>query len=125
VLLGWYLDEISVFVFRTLLILIREYRSRTWPVTRAELLHSHNDESSLYPNVHFVYSYKIAGEPFTGTYTRGFWFSASAKEFHYRFLLAGYLLIRYRPNAPQESYIHRGDQRVVVDDEPTADSPSA
>jgi len=83
-------------------------------MTRAEIVRSHSDEISLYPDVDLVYSYKVAGEIFIGTYKRGFWFSESAKAFGERLLTDGSLLIRYRSKAPEESSVHRGDQSVAV-----------
>ncbi len=105
------MDEVVVFMFRMIQMLIRESRSRAWLATRADIVHVESDEA-LYPNVQFVYSYRVGEELYVGRYMRGFWYRASANALADCFRKTGVIVIRYEPSAPKNSYVHRVDQKL-------------
>jgi hypothetical protein len=57
-----------------------------------------------------AYSYTAEGESQSGTYTKGFWFQASAKAFASRFPLSSDIVVRYRPGLPSESFLREREQ---------------
>jgi len=109
-LLGLILDNIVVFLYRTIATIIGEYRSRAWLVTTGIVEESRAPEGEHYPYAELAYSYTAEGESHSGTYTKGFWFETSAKAFANRFPLSSGLVIRYRPGLPSESFLRERDQ---------------
>jgi hypothetical protein len=109
-LLGLILDNIVVFLYRTIATLIGEYRSRAWHVTTGIVEGMCAPENEPYPYAELAYSYTAEGESHSGTYTKGFWFQASAKAFARRFPLSSDLVVRYRPGLPSESFLREREQ---------------
>ena len=85
--LSWYLDEIVVFWFRTMLRLINERRSRTWPNTQGKVS-SDTQVLGFYPWAEIVYGYTVERESYTGVHKRAFFFKSSAKDYAGQFVAA-------------------------------------
>jgi hypothetical protein len=109
-MLGWFLDDIVVFRFRTILRYVRQVRSRNWPVASGTVEESRCVECAMYPSAQLVYSYTVLGKGHSGTYKRGFWYRSSAKRYASRFTPSSRLVVRYRPDVPAESFIREEDQ---------------
>ena len=109
-MLGLILDNIVVFLYRTIATIIGEYRSRAWRVTTGIVEGTCAPENEHYPYAELAYSYTAEDESHSGTYTKGFWFQASAKAFVDRFPLASDIVVRYRPSLPSESFFRERDQ---------------
>src|SRR5258708_33272269 len=109
-LLGLILDNIVVFLYRTISTIIGEYRSRAWHVTTGIVEGTCASENEHYPYAELAYSYTAEGESRSGTYTKGFWFQASANAFASRFPLSSDLVVRYRPGRPSYSFLCECDQ---------------
>jgi len=109
-LLGWFLDDIVVFLFRTIVRFLREDRSRDWPVTSGTVEQSHCPETAMYPLAELVYSYSVDGVDHSGSFKRGFWHQKSAERYAGRFLPGSKLVVRYRPGEAAESCIREDDQ---------------
>jgi hypothetical protein len=104
------LDNIVVFLPRRMVLLIGEFRSKGWATTVGTVIASYGPGAAVYPCAQLVYEYDADGESWAGTYTRGFWFRSSAKDFASRFLPSNTLVIRYNPSRPSDSFIRRADQ---------------
>jgi len=92
-MLGWYLDEIIVYLFRTMVRLISEWRSETWPVAEGKLEKSSCPES-FYPIAEAIYTYMAEGKCHSGTAERAFWLRSSAKHYADRFMSTSRLAVR-------------------------------
>lgn len=108
VLLGWFIDDIVVFLFRTIVMFVQERRGRNWPTSSATVIAVY--ESTAYPNVQLVYKYVAAGETWIGIHTRGFWLADSAKLFANQFRISTDLTVRYEVGDPSKSVVLRSDQ---------------
>jgi hypothetical protein len=110
-MLGLLLDNIIVYLFRTVRRLIGERRSRMWPVAEGRVL-SGSLDLGPYPRADVIYTYALEGEEHIGTHTRGFYFKDSAKDYADRFAPSTDLNVRYNPQAPAVSIVRRQDQRL-------------
>jgi hypothetical protein len=108
-MLGWYPDEIIVYLFRTMVRLIAEHDSETWPVAEAKVETSSSPES-FYPIAEAIYSYTAEGKSYSGTAKRAFWLSSSAKRYADRFASTSRLAVRYDAKEPAESVLRELDQ---------------
>lgn len=108
-MLGWYLDEIIVFVFRTLIRFLRERNTRTWPRIEGQI-HTSGPSSSFYPAAEMTYFYSVNGQPRAGSYRRAFFFHNSAKEYTKRFIPKYNVTIRYSKDDPSRSFVSMHDQ---------------
>lgn len=104
------LDNIIVFLVQSILLLLREQRTKQWPITTGTVLASYGPELTPYPEAQLVYKYEAEGERWTGTYTRPFYFSGSAKKFADQFAPSTTLYVRYKPGHASSSFIRREDQ---------------
>ncbi len=103
-LLGWYLDEIIVFLVRTLLRLIRDRKTRTWPTVEGEI-HTSARSSSFYPAAEITYMYSVDHERHFGIHKRAFFFPASAEEYAKRFVPNCKVTVRYSADDPDKSFV--------------------
>jgi hypothetical protein len=102
---GLILDNIIVFLYRIIRISIGAYRSSTWPTTTGKVDDSCAPEHEMYPFAEVFYSYIVDGENHSGTYTKGFWYTDSAKHFAADFPPGRSVIIRYRPDHPSEPFM--------------------
>jgi hypothetical protein len=110
-LLGWYLDAIVVYLFRTVLRLIKENRSNTWPVAQGSVESSCCPGSALYPIAEVVYTYTAEGKSYSGVHKRAFfWSKNSATDYADRFTPTSYSVVRYKPGEPMKSVVRYWDQ---------------
>jgi hypothetical protein len=110
-LLGLYLDAIIVYLFRTLLRLIKENRSNAWPVVNGSVESSSCPGLGHYPSAEVVYTYTTEGKSYWGVHKRAFfWSKSSAKDYADRFTPASYLVVRYKPGEPMKSVVRYWDQ---------------
>jgi hypothetical protein len=107
--LGWFADDIVVYLFRTLLRFAKEYRSRAWPTAAGAVVQS-SSTGSFYPRVELLYSFTVEGESYVGTCNRGFFLRSSANDYSHRFAKGTGLVIRYKPGAPLDSFVCAADQ---------------
>lgn len=107
-MLGWYLDEIVVYLFRTVVRLIKEHRSSAWPVTEGRVLKTYPPGPGFYPEAEVAYTYTVEGKLYTGMHTRAFWFRSSAKDYADEFDPPRSLVVRYRQ--PVTSVVRYRDQ---------------
>lgn len=108
-MLGWYLDEIIVFLYRVLVRRIREKRSRGWPSAHGKVVTSESQDV-FYPVAEVIYTYTADGKRYSGAHRRGFLFRNSAKEYADRFVPESELIVRYKPDQPTESVVWDKDQ---------------
>ena len=108
-LLGWYLDEIIVFLLRTLFRLIRDRNTRTWPTVEGEI-HTSGRSSSFYPRAEITYMYSVNGERHFGIHERAFFFRNAADEYAKRFIPKCKVTIRYSVDDPDRSFFSMHDQ---------------
>jgi hypothetical protein len=67
-------------------------------------------EYEPYPYAELAHSYTAEGESHSVTYTKAFWFQASAKAFASRFPLSSDIVVRYRPGLRSESFLREREQ---------------
>jgi len=108
-LLGWYLDEIIVFLLRTLFRLIRDRNTRTWPTVEGEI-NTSGRSSSFYPTAEITYMYSVNDERHFGIHERAFFFRNSAEEYAKRFIPKSKVTIRYSADDPDKSFVSVHDQ---------------
>jgi len=114
-MLGWYLDEIVVYLVRTLLRLMSENRSRTWPVTTGRIEESSCPAWKSYPIAEVVYTYTAEGASYSGAHKRAFfWSKDSAKDYADRFTQTSCVVVRYKPGEPMKSVVRYWDQFTPV-----------
>ena len=109
-MLGWYLDEIIVFIFRTVVQLIKEHRSSDWPVVQGSMVKAYPPGSSIYPEAEIAYTYRVEGKLYTGMHSRGFFLKLSAEDFANQFHAPRNIVVRYRPGEPTASVLRQADQ---------------
>jgi len=102
---GLILDNILVFLYRTILRIVWEGRSNTWPTTVGVVEAAQASEHEMYPYAEVIYSYSVDNESYSGSYIRGCWFDNTAERFAKRFMPPKRVIIRYRPDNPAESFI--------------------
>jgi hypothetical protein len=108
-LLGWYLDEITVFLSRTLFRLIRDHNTRTWLTAEGEI-HASGRSSSFYPTAEISYMYSVNGERHFGIHERAYFFPNSAEEYAKRFIPKWKVTVRYNAVDPDKSFVSAHDQ---------------
>jgi hypothetical protein len=108
---GLILDNIVVFLYRLIAILIGEYRSRDWPRAKGILTEARTDGSYGYPLPEMTYSYTVDGTSYSGLYKKGFWYRDSAVRFAQRLAPQTELVVRYRLGSPVDSFLRKSDQR--------------
>jgi hypothetical protein len=108
-LLGSYLDEIIVFLWRTLFRLIRDHNTGTWPTVEGEI-HTSGRSSSSYPTARIAYVYSVNDERHFGIHERAFLFRNSAEEYAKRFIPKWKVTIRYSAVDPDKSFVSAHDQ---------------
>jgi hypothetical protein len=109
-LLRWYLDEVVVYLFRTVVRRIKEHRSAGWPTTEGRLEKVYPPGPSWYPKTEVVYTYTVQGKRFTGVHTKAFWLESSAKDYAAKFETTRSLVVRYRLGEPTASLVRDPDQ---------------
>ena len=117
---GLILDNIVVFLYRIIRISIGAYRSSTWPTTTGTVDDSCAPEHEMYPFAKVSYSYVVDGEDHSGSYTKGFWYTDSAKLFAARLQAGRKIVVRYRPDDPARAYFCEEDQVSISVDHPTS-----
>jgi Protein of unknown function (DUF3592) len=110
-LLGVFLDNIIVYLFRTVLRLMSENRSRTWPVVNGKVESSSCPGLFLCPSAAVVYTYTVEGKSYSGVHKRAFfWSKESAEDYADRCTPTSYLVVRYNPGEPMKSVVRYWDQ---------------
>ncbi|MGI4827094.1 MAG: hypothetical protein ACRYFU_02740 [Janthinobacterium lividum] len=108
---GLILDNIVVFLYRLIAILVGEYRSRDWPRAKGILTDARTDGSYGYPLAEVTYSYTVDGTSYSGLYKKGFWYRDSAVRFAQGLASQTELVVRYRLGSPVDSFLRKSDQR--------------
>ena len=103
-MLGWYFDEILVYLFRTIVRLVVEFRSRAWPLAEGKVEES-RCEFSLYPTSEVTYVYGVERNSYKGTAKRAFFWNSSAKQYTSRFTPERLVTVRYNANEPAKSVL--------------------
>ena len=106
---GLVLDNIIVYLFRTVRRLIRENRSVSWPVTQGKVLRAYSADSASYPQAEVIYTYRVGGKLYTGMHTMAFWCTGSAADYAGRFVQGQDLPVRYRPDQPAMSVVRKDE----------------
>ena len=104
--------KIIVYLFRTVVRLTRERRSRKWPVTNGGVLEASLADLGGCPRAEVIYMYRVEGKPYTGLHKRGFWYRSSAEEYARHFPPKSDLVVRYNPRKPMASVVHAGWRRA-------------
>jgi len=102
---GLILDNIVVFLFRSIVRLIKEHRSNAWAVAEGRVVKAYAPGSSQYPTVEVAYTYTVEGKLYTGLSTRAFWLVSSAEEYARQFEPGNRLVVRYKPGDPMASVV--------------------
>jgi hypothetical protein len=108
-LVGWYLDEIIVFLLRTSFRFIRDRDTRTWPTVEGEI-HTSGCSSSFYPTAQITYMYSVNDERHLGVHARAFFFRHSAEEYAKQFIPKWKVTVRYSADDPNKSFVSVHDQ---------------
>ncbi len=108
-MLGWYLDEIIVFLLRTLFRMVRDYKTSIWPRVEGEIQTS-GPSSSFYPTAEIAYTYSVNDERHFGIHKRAFFFRDSAKDYAKQFIPKWKITVRYRSSDPAKSFVSAADQ---------------
>ncbi len=108
-MLGWYLDEIAVFLLRTLFRLVRNRNTRTWPAVEGEV-HTSGRSRSFYPTAEITYMYSVNGEPHFGIHETAFFLRNSVEEHTKRFIPKWNVTIRHSADDPDKSLVSVHDQ---------------
>jgi hypothetical protein len=111
-MLGLILDNILVYLFRTVVRLILEYRSERWPITTATLEESACSDS-FYPEAELGYTYVAESSEYWGTSKRAFWWKSSAKRYADQFTPKCNLVVRYNPLRPAKTVMRERDQQSI------------
>jgi len=104
------LDNILVFLWRTIVHGIREFRCMKWPLTVGTIDNVACPDHEMYPYAEIHYCYKIGKEEYDARWVRGFWYSDSARELARRYRRLRSVRVRYMPGSPTKSYILDNDQ---------------
>jgi hypothetical protein len=107
--MGFFLDNIVVFLFRTAVRLINEHRSNAWPAAEGRVAKAYPPGASIYPAAEVAYKYTVEGKTYTGMHTMAFWSSSSANEYAGRFEVGASLFVRYKPGEPTVSVVRQYD----------------
>ena len=102
-MLGWYFDEILVFVIRSLISWVKLHRSRAWPDVQGTVVKVDPPQTSFWPQAEIVYTYTVEDKAYAGVHKRAFWLNNSAKDYAARFAPGGTINVRFRPAEPTES----------------------
>lgn len=103
--MGLFLDNIVVFLFRTVVRLINELRSNAWPAAEGTVVRAYPPGVSIYPAAEVAYKYSVEGKTYWGMHTMAFWSNSSAKECAGRSEPGTGLVVRYKPGEPTTSVI--------------------
>jgi hypothetical protein len=109
------LDNILVFLFRAIVLIYLDIRSRDWPVIEGVITRTDADIHTMYPLTRIFYSYTLEGIEYFGTYKHGFWFSYSAQRFASFYPLSKMVRVRYNPAQHHISFLEDNQQ---YDEEP-------
>jgi len=111
-LLGWYRDEILVFVVVVHIVvrLIKEHRSGDWPVVQGSVVKVYPPRPLIFPQVEVAYTYRVDGKLYTGMHSRGFFLKLSAEDYANQFHLPRSVVVRYRLGEPTASVVRQSDQ---------------
>lgn len=90
-MVGLYLDDILIFVFRTLFRFIQDWNARSWPIVEGEILNG-------------AQHFGLSREPF--------FFRSSADDYVKRFVPEWKVKIRYNASRPDESFLSEHDQAI-------------
>lgn len=79
-MIGWYLDVLVGYLIRSVIRLVRTWRSKKWPIERATISSTTCPFQPIGgPVAEIGYTYIHNGEDYSGVYTKGFLLSGSAK----------------------------------------------
>src|SRR5579863_3972771 len=106
------LDNILVFLFRTILRIVREIRSERWNRTEGTVDGVFAPEHEMYPYASLTYAYSVQDEGYSGRFERGYWDDYDAAQFAARYPVGARMVIRYRPGQPDQSFFSESDQAV-------------
>jgi hypothetical protein len=115
---GLILDNIIVFLYRTIRTSFGAYRSRSWPTATGEVEYSYSPEKEGYPFAKIDYLYDAGGQTRSGTYIKGFYYEGSAKSFAASFPSGRKVIIRFRPDDPARSFLREDDQPTGSPNDP-------
>ena len=104
---GLVLDIYVEYIFRQVLLLIRAWRSSSWPVTKATVTASDCPATAYGCDVAEVYyKYRVNGEPYTGVYIKPFIVHHSAENYINNSVPVGAdLVVRLKPGDPSTSVV--------------------
>ena len=108
---GWFLDDVIVFLLRTLLRLVRERNSAEWPTVEG-IIQTSARSKSAYPAAEITYLYSVNNERYFGVHRRTFFFRDTAADYAKRFITEWKLTVRYSPKDPQRSFVSERDQVI-------------
>jgi hypothetical protein len=104
---GLVLDVIIAYFIKTVVRWYRVWRSSQWERVQA-IIHSSRAVGGYVwncPTAEFAYSYKFAGERYSGIDSRPFFFPASAEKATGRIRRGENAIVRVNPASPQESVL--------------------
>jgi hypothetical protein len=107
--LGWFADDIVVYLFRTLLTFAREYGTKAWPTAAGTVIEPPGT-GSFYPLVELLYSFTVEGDGYVGTCNRGFFLRSSANDYSRRFAQGTGIVVRFKRGNPSKTFVCGGDQ---------------
>lgn len=105
-LLGWYIDIIIGYLFRTLMRFFKITRSGTWPIERATIS-SVDGPRLVYggPYAELGYTYTHNGQYYAGVHRKPFMLRGSAEEYAARRRVGDEIPIRINPIRPENSIV--------------------
>jgi hypothetical protein len=112
-MLGLFLDNIIVFLFRLFRRWFLESRCKNWILSDAVIYVTRTDYRS-YPYVEIEYDYKVGDASYSGICLHGFWDSDSARRFGEEFPENKTIRIRYSPDSSAKSYMREEDQAAFT-----------
>jgi hypothetical protein len=100
---GFFLYILVEYLIRVTGRAIKRRRSRDWPTTKATVVSATHDKSSSCDLVEVVYTYRLAGERYSGRNKKPFLFSSNAEIYVRDFSPGKEFTVRVRPDDPKVS----------------------
>ena len=112
-MLGWYLDDLVVYLVRAVILFFRERLADAWSIAEADVVEARPPIGVSFPDATVVYAYKFEGEFYSGRSTRPFLLPRSAKAYAERFAKGQKVMIRVKPGDVERSMMRAEDQPVL------------
>jgi hypothetical protein len=109
-MIGLILDNIIVFLWRTIAHWRRSFRCESWPSVVGTVDNIDCPEHEMYPFTEIHYCYKVGDEDYDARCLRGFWEDKSAQFLANRYAKVKSVKVRYSPTDHAKSYILDKDQ---------------